>query len=195
MAISNYSELIAMVGDVTLRPDAPIANFISLVESELFPTLKHIDGLKTITVDIVDNKVAIPADFIEIRNAQIDDLYTRPLGISSPIKLRPNEVGYVNSGTHFEIVTDKQKPKKFTLQYWARPLGVSPDNPTNWVLTKFPNVYVSAVSARVFRWARDLEGEQLEMQALGQALGVVAADNARQFTMIPVNIQMEDSNW
>jgi len=176
MTIATRDELIATVQDYSLRSDAPVASFITVFESEIRPIVEHSFFSETIVdIPIVDGKVALPADFKRVRSVQVDNYKTHQLGIRDNL-VYDDEVGYrqVGRAYHFVGRTDIESVQ---LVYTAKIAPLTEDNPTNWLLEEFPNVYLQGVLARLYQWANDDVAAANAKQNLAEALAVVAEDD------------------
>lgn len=193
--IDTVQELITAAKELTLIDNAPYERFIDILESELFPIIRHYRSEKTVTIPIVDGVIDLPDDLIEIRNVQIDTYKTVPRGTSAPIVVDYDEIGYVKSGTKLLVVPQNSLVDNATVMYWSRPEKLDAVNrPTNWLLTYFPSVYLFALCAKVQRHARDPEAEAAEKQSLGEALAVLAEDD-RRFKSVGTNMSFGRSEW
>lgn len=178
MAISNYSDLQETVADYIFRSDAPVKSFIARAEGDVQPFLKHYLMETEVTLSSVDNVVALPADFLEARRVLIDGVLAKPISAYGA-QLREGEIGYFQSGSGYSIAPAQEAPRTVTLTYYKRLPALSDAQPTNWLITKFPNVYLAATLVRAYRWLKNPEEEAGEQQSLQEALGEVAKDHAR----------------
>lgn len=181
MALTNYDELQSTVAAYAFRegdPSLPVTSLIALAESDLQPVLKHYMMEKTVTLPVVDSTVTFPADFIEPRVVAIDGVVAKPV---SPYNARlyPNEVGYFMRGNAIVVVREKPNPAQAQITYFGRFKPLAGDNQVNWLLAKFPTVYLHATMIRIYRWLGNADAEKQEKQSLGEALGTVSADHNR----------------
>ncbi|MDT4865439.1 hypothetical protein FQZ97_1002400 [compost metagenome] len=146
-----------------------------------------------VTLESVGNVVSLPADFLEARRVLIDGTLAKPISVYGS-QLRAGEVGYFQSGNGYSIAPPQIEPRTVTLTYYKRLPALSDAAPTNWLITKFPNVYLAATLVRAYRWLKNPEEEAGEKQSLQEALAEVAADHARA-----VNsgnpIELENRAW
>lgn len=192
MSISNYDELKQAVQDYTLRDEIPFDTFLRLAEAKINPMIKHYLQEKTETLDIIDNTATLPADYLEGRFVSVDDKPTFQTGIDTNT-FTQSEVLYKQIGNTFEFRGEYEVPKA-KLVYTASIPKLTTAEPTNWLLQRFPNVYLHAVLAAAFRWLRDGEAEAQEAASLMEAASIVAADNLRGVR--PANpLRSEASAW
>lgn len=192
MSISNYDELLSAVRDYTLRDDIPFDTFLRLAEAKINPMIKHYMQEKTTTLDIIENTATLPADYQEGRFVSVDDKPTFQTGIDTNT-FTQSEVLYKQIGNTFEFLGEYEVPKA-KLVYRAAIPKLTTTEPTNWLLTRFPNVYLHAVLAAAFRWMRDGEAEAQETASLMEYASIIAADNLSGVR--PANpLRSEASAW
>ncbi|UXS04527.1 phage adaptor protein [Agrobacterium tumefaciens] len=175
MDIETRDELISAVKDYSLRSDAPVDLFIKLFETDLKTLVTHYLSETVVDLTISSGKVTLPADFLKARDVKVDGCATRQLGIRDTL-VYADEVGYRQVGKQYVFV-GRADIKKAQIVYTAKVPALTETNPTNWLLTNFPNVYLHGVLAKLYRWAKDDVAEGLEKQSLGEALAVVAEDD------------------
>ncbi|MEW9616022.1 hypothetical protein AB3G45_19595 [Shinella sp. S4-D37] len=192
MTLSTYVDLQNTVQEYAIRP-IPVASLIERAEADLQPVLKHYLMEKTIETNTALGTVPFPVDLVEFRTICVDGVVAKPISPYNAV-LYPGEVGYYFSGSNVVLALQKQGPVDVVLDYYGRFEPLSDENPTNWLLTKFPSVYLHATLARAYRYLRDPEAEAGEKASLGDALGTVAADHAR-VTRSGNAIIMEGRPW
>lgn len=191
MAIANYSDLVTSIGTWTHRSDlaAVIPDFIRLAESRLQNDLnvRQLDITSTLTTTGGTNTVALPADFNQARSVvvQSSGVY-QILDYVQPDILRQRWGNYTAStpktysitGTNMLLGPAPDAAYPITLEYNPLITGLSVSNPTNSVLTAFPEIYLHACLGYAAQYLRDAE-----MMA--------AAEQAYQDDMNRINVQ----NW
>ena len=178
MAISTYDDLINSIHDYTLRSDSPASLFISMAESDLTTLVKHYLNETIENVPLVSDSITFPNDFLELRSVKAGDFPTRQLGISDTT-IYPGEICYRRVGNKLFFVGDLSQVSTIELVYWARIPALSESNQSNWLLEKFPSVYLHAALAKAYRWAKDDVAEAAEKQSLIDVLSLVAEDDKR----------------
>lgn len=151
MALSNYTELKAAVAQWMRRADltAEIPDYITLAEKKIVKLLK-IRGQETettLTPLSGDSTVALPADFgspIALWNTQ--DQPRSPMNQVLPEALEydddlgiPEYWAVDGANIRFECRVDGAIP--FALRY-VKTFELSIANPTNFILTEWPDVYL-----------------------------------------------------
>ena len=178
MALSNYDELQQAITDFSpeIAPSDPITTFIALAENDVFPRLKHYKGETTVTLTTSSNAVAVPDNSNDIRSIRVDGITPKLVSVYGA-ELYAGEIGYFQSGDNLVFVPASTKSRKVELTYFARPVALSDTVTKNWLLTKFPAVYLHATLARAYRWRQNPQAEAQEKQSLEEALATVVLDH------------------
>ncbi|MBW6421609.1 hypothetical protein KX729_09170 [Rhizobium sp. XQZ8] len=180
MALANYNDLQSTIADYALGITSadPISTFIALGEGDVFTRVKHYLAETTITTSSTANAITLPADFSEARSITVDGIKAKPVSIYGA-KLYAGEIGYLQSGNTYVFVPTQETPRVVELTYYAKPLALSESNPSNWLLTTFPAVYLHASLVRAYRWRRDADSEAAEKASLEEALALLDADHRK----------------
>jgi hypothetical protein len=155
--IGTYSELVTAVGDWLDRDDlatrAP--TFIQLAESRLNRLLSDPEMDVIATTTATGSSTALPADYGEMVSVSTGNgalLATGPVEFAT---YRTDLTGdprhyLISDGSIFFAPANTTTP--ITLTYRRRIPGLTADNPTNWLLTLAPDVYLygSLVQAEAF---------------------------------------------
>ncbi|MFC7066096.1 phage adaptor protein [Brucella rhizosphaerae] len=179
MAISNYDELRVAISEYARRegdPTFPVDNFISLAEADFRPFIKHYMNEKAVKIDNVTDFIEFPVDMVAPRAVRIGSITPTLVSPYSP-SIYPNQIGYFQEGNGYRLVREDYQPVTVTLIYHGSVPALSPTNPTNWLIARFPQVYLSGALIYAHRWLDDVESEQLEKQSLAEAMGRIDEDN------------------
>lgn len=170
MALANYSQLYAAIGDWSHREDVGsyIDDFITLAEKEFYFNLdtplrvREMEALDTSACSTANRFLALPTDFLESRRLDLT-----VSGLRKPIKyVTPNMLdiqtgtGYptfftITDQIEFDILPDQ--PYVTNLQYYKTLTALDSTNTTNAILTKYPNIYLYGALWALFKWARNDE--------------------------------------
>ena len=151
MAYTSYSDLQTSVANYLGRSDltAVIPDFIRFAETRLARELRTRKMLKSATSSMTagDAKVALPTDFLEIR-----DLYTqgnprKPVTYMSPSAFtrnaRADESGlpvfYTTLSAEFEFAPIPDTAYVLEILYYAQPTVLSSTNSSNVFLANYPD--------------------------------------------------------
>lgn len=180
MALTNLDDLLAAMEDV-LKGELDgedMLRHVALAEADVFPLLKHYRMEKRVALDTVDGAITFPADMQEAITILVDGKVAMLVPSNGPVYLRGGEIGYYQIGDQYVFVPEQQAPRRVVLTYYARPIPLSADAPTNWLMTLFPAVYLHAATARGYRYRGD-PAEAVEKASLQEALMAVATDHKR----------------
>lgn len=187
MSLSNYADLVSATAAWLNRGtdlDARIPDFIKLAENEFNRKLRTIEMETTATATLTGDAVAVPTDFLGLRSIKIDNTVLEYL---TPSEIADDE----NTGTPTRYtVTDGQfifrpAPSSGTVEisYYAAIPALTVSNTTNWLMTRWPDLYLFATCAqaefyvwndpRVPLWKARTEEiiEQINQQALSERHG------------------------
>jgi len=164
MAITNYSELQTAVANWLARSSlstSQVSEFIALAES-LFkrqplprtsPNLGGVRGNKTRasgTLTSGTNSLTLPADFQEMDSFTLTAAPETVLVFVSPEQLRQYSRASTGKPKYFSIAdvvefdVTPDSAYAYEMTYYPGIPALSVSNTTNWLLTKFPDVYLSA---------------------------------------------------
>lgn len=186
MAIADYSELILAIGEYVNRTDlvdvAP--RFIALAETKLNRRLRFRDQeiVLSATPD-VNGVVPLPSDFLEVRAVMTTGSPPRILhavgpDIAAGIHTAGLPIGFIIAGENLFLEPASQTPVFITYYRSIPPLTEAA--PTNWLLSKHPDIYIYASAFEAFTYLRDADGAALAAGLLNDS--VRAADRANQMS-------------
>ena len=151
MGYTNYTALQASVASYLGRNDlsAVIPDFISFAETRLSRDLRTRLMLKTATAPTVaaDARVALPTDFLEIRDLFVQGNPRMPVTYLSPSAFtrdaRADESGlpvfYTVLASEFQFAPIPDTVYTLEILYYARPTVLSGSNPSNVFLANYPD--------------------------------------------------------
>ena len=156
MSITNYTELQTAVASWLNRSDltANITDFVTLAEAQLSTDLKtrSMETKTTLATVVGVNSVALPTDMLEMRRLQVVGTYNQPLSYRTPdeqsIDFADNSSGqpivFTVIGANIELAPIPDAVYSLELTYVQRIPALSVSNPTNWLITNWPNAYLYA---------------------------------------------------
>jgi hypothetical protein len=151
MAYTNYTDLQASVAAYLGRSDltAVIPDFIRFAEIRLARDLRTRSMLKSATAPTVaaDARVALPTDFLEIRDLFVQGNPRMPVTYLSPSAFtrdaRADESGlpvfYTVLASEFQFAPIPDTVYTLEILYYARPTVLSGSNPSNVFLANYPD--------------------------------------------------------
>ena len=185
MALATYADLENSIANWLHRADlnSVIPDFIALAESRMNSDLdiRQTDKVATITTIAGDNTVALPTDFKEMRSISLSSggtivvLDKMPLGLmkqrwGDSISAMPRS--YVIHGNNIIVAPTPSGDFDLLLDYFANITPLSALNPTNEVLSNYPDMYLHAALIYAGQYVRDND-------LVGQMESLYAADMAR----------------
>jgi hypothetical protein len=190
----NYTEFTNAVTSFTVRDDLPITTLIQLAEASLRPIVRHYLAEKTVTLNLVDDIAELPSDFLEMRALTGASGFTyKPISPASA-EIQFGQIGYYRIGDSLSFVpaADGQTEAQVTLAYHSSFAPLT-DLQTNFLFSRFENIYLRAVLREAYRWLQDAQGVAIQDAALKEELSFLAEDN-RRGTMTST-ILWRDSAW
>lgn len=201
--IVDYASLQAAVADYLGRSDltTQIQTFINQGEASIYRDLRVADMLETISGNLTSNTFAVPADYL-----QMQGLY-----ISTSDGLQPLERAdywwmqehyptqsaqtapyyYSRQGQQFLFAPYPDQAYAISGQYYGRLPSLSVANPTNWLVTRNPDLIMAAAMREAATYLADDQAVQYwtqRYQAIVQA--VQAADRRERFSGSPLAIRV-----
>ena len=154
MALTNYTELQTSIAEFLNRDDlaAKIPDFIVLAEAQMNAELRHWRMEKRATASLDSQYTAVPDDFIQpvrfsITGAQISSLSQTDSKTITDLRTannnpsgRPTEYSILDGS--IEVYPTPDATYTLELLYYEKLDALNSGNPTNWVLTTYPNAYL-----------------------------------------------------
>lgn len=153
MALSNYGELKSAIenwqygaGTIT----ANVADIVTLSQGYLNRRLRTRNMITQVSLSPTSGLFTLPSDYLQIRAVVEEDTYRRPLRYVAPEKAdelyptRPSGEGlyYTIIGSSIRVYPTISNDIELT--YYAALGAFADDSATDWLLTKMPNLYLSA---------------------------------------------------
>jgi len=173
MALSTFSELKTAVADFLNRSDltSVIPTFISLAEADFNRRIRHRKMLERSTATLDSHFTALPTDFLEAYNVQLNTSPLRPLEYITPEyadELRHGRFQAAGQPYYFTIIGDTLEAipvpdTSYTIEltYYKAIAALSDAAPSNWLLSSHPDLYLYASLAASAPYLK--EDERLPM--------------------------------
>lgn len=156
----NYTNLQSTLIDYMHRSDltAKVPTFISLAEAYLFREL-NVDSLETsITGTTSGSLITLPADVSTVNRITVD--YA---GRAMPLDYNSQPHNYVRSGVPLSYWDESGGLRldsggtgyAYTLYYTPSIQALSDANPTNWLLSNAPDLYLSTSQLEAAKFVQD----------------------------------------
>lgn len=164
MSFTNYSALQTTIANYLGRTDltAQIPTFIQLAETRLAREIRTRLMLKSATANMTggDSRVAVPTDFMELRDLHIQGNPRIPVSYLSPSAFtrnaRADESGkpvfYTVLQTEFDFAPIPDTNYALEILYYAKPTQLSNSNTSNVFLANYPDalLYASLMEAEPY---------------------------------------------
>ena len=158
MAITNYTDLQSTIADYLARTDltSQIPLFIQLAENRLRRDLRIRPMLKVVTTPTTasDPTVALPSDFLEMRDLHIESspiqtlVYQNPSNFYRNTKASTADSGapkfYTVMGSEFQFAPIPDTAYTLKMVYYAAPTYLSSSNSSNVFLANCPDLLLYA---------------------------------------------------
>ena len=156
MALSNYSDLKTTVANYLARSDltSVIPDFIQLAEQRMRRDLRIRQMLKVVTTTTTagDSTVALPSDFLQLRDIHLDGNPVYPLQYQAPNAFyrntRSSEAGvprqYTILASEFQFAPIPDTAYTIQMLYYAKPDFLSDSNTSNAFLANCPDALLYA---------------------------------------------------
>jgi len=169
--IQDYASLKSNVVDYQDRSSDTAFNsafdtFVGLAEDEWSPTLmSRLMEASTSLTTASDGSVALPSDFYRYRSltGQVNG-YNQNIPMIGPaaepglypVSSTGDGVTYarINNATLYVI---PEQVQTVTLDYWAKPTGLTSTATTNWIVLNHPTLYFYAVIAQSCLWLKNFD--------------------------------------
>lgn len=184
MTISTYSELVTALGDYTDRDDlaSRAGTFIQLAEARLNRLLDDPEMEVRTTTTASGDYTALPADYGAMVSISVGE---GPLKAASPVQLAgfrsvagtPRYYS-ISDGAIAFAPTNATAP--ITLVYRRRIPALTALNPTNWLLTLAPDVYLYGTLVQAYALDHDEERVALYKSALDEAIPELRQDGEKR---------------
>lgn len=144
---------------------------VSMAESRLNRTLRMRDQMTTATVDLTSGTATLPADFAEgigLFHAQGYEY------VMQPSQQKRGKYYHVSGGN----LVSEDISGELEFQYYATlPTLADSLTATNWLLTKYPDVYLYAVAFEAAKYVRDAELAAQTREMMSDAIAMAKGDD------------------
>lgn len=154
MAIATFTELKSAIGDWLNRDDltAVVPSFIALAEARINRELRHYDMETRSTASLTGRYLALPTDWLQTIRVHLTaqgqpDLelvsqndMAQMRGNSNDTSGRPRYFA-VTAG-ELEVFPTPDETYEIEIVYFAKVEALSDSNASNWLLSRYPDVYL-----------------------------------------------------
>lgn len=154
MAISTRGELISSVSDWLHRSDLSnvIEDYITLCEARLNRNLRVQEMIQRSSTPTIpqDPYLELPDDYLQLQNIEVDASPNFPLKYVTPTVMdrkyrtdaQKQPTAYTLIGNQIQLGLVPDAVYTIEIAYYAKIPALTDANTTNWLLTKYPDIYL-----------------------------------------------------
>lgn len=183
----NFEQLKAVIAEFANRQDLEtmIPTFIRLTEARLRRDLRDVTRMTDRAEAMVHGEYfPLPCDWVETVKVIADD---RVLRLADSFNIERVELHggpkyYRHVGDQMQLLPPAgEEPIRFVMEYIAFPEGLSDENPSNWVLDTYPDIYIYGAMLQIAPFLHDDARVPLWTQAYGEAISAanIASEKAK----------------
>jgi hypothetical protein len=172
----NFEQLKAVIAEFANRQDLEtmIPTFIRLTESRLRRDLRDVTRMTDRAEAMVHGEYfPLPCDWCETVKVIADGSVLRLADSFNieRVELSGGPKYYRHVGDQMQLLPPAgEEPIRFVMEYLAFPDGLSDENPTNWVLDTYPDIYIYGAMLQIAPFLHDDARVPLWSQAYGEAI-------------------------
>jgi hypothetical protein len=203
MAFTNYSALKTTVANYLGRTDltTQIPDFITLAETRLARELRTRQMLKSATSPMTsgDAKVALPTDFLEVRDLYIQGNPRMPVTYLSPSAFtrdaRADESGlpvyYTVLASEFLFAPIPDGTRTLEILYYAKPTVLSDSNASNVFLANYPDALLYGALLEAEPYLINDARVQLWVSLYDRAINSISeSDEGSEYSGVPLQMKV-----
>lgn len=164
----DYANLKTQISDWTHRTDlaAYLDTFIDLTEAEINNKLRMSEMEDRATTTATSEYIPLPGGFLEMRNIQLNTSPVRTLEYRTPYEMDRLNQAQSGNPTRYTIIGDEIQlypvpaSAEVEITYYKSITPIDGTTTTNFVLNRFPMVYLHGCLKHAYLYARDAEGAQ-----------------------------------
>jgi hypothetical protein len=203
MAFTNYSALKTTIANYLGRTDltSQIPDFITLAETRLARELRTRQMLKSATSPMTsgDAKVALPTDFLEVRDLYIQGNPRMPVTYLAPSAFtrdaRADESGlpvyYTVLASEFLFAPIPDGSRTLEILYYAKPVVLSDSNASNVFLANYPDALLYGALLEAEPYLINDARVQLWVSLYDRAINSISeADEGSEYSGVPLQMKV-----
>ena len=203
MAFTNYSALKTTIANYLGRSDltTQIPDFITLAETRLARELRTRQMLKSATSPMTsgDAKIALPTDFLEVRDLYIQGNPRMPVTYLAPSAFtrdaRADESGlpvyYTVLASEFLFAPIPDGSRTLEILYYAKPAVLSDSNASNVFLANYPDALLYGALAEAEPYLINDARVQLWISLYDRAINSISeSDEGSEYSGVPLQMKV-----
>jgi hypothetical protein len=201
MALATYNDLKTSVANYLGRTDltAQITDFITLAEIRLSRELRLREMVTTVTLNTTGgvSSIALPSDFLEVRDIYVVGSPRSPISYMSPSMLsreaRADDSGkpvfYTVYNKTAELAPIPDSSYQIRLMYYAKPSALSVSNQTNAFMSVCPDALLYASLAEAEPYLMNDARIQVWASLYDRSLAAIAdSDESSEYAGVPLQM-------
>jgi hypothetical protein len=183
--IADFADLFISVSEYLGRADFAhlFPRFVSMAELQIEREVRLADQQKSVTLTLVNNRATLPADFYSVRTVRTGDLPSVNLNqVSKHVQQQPSQataMGYCFDNN--EIVVQGILASTIVMDYFSTLPRLTAAAPSNWLLLRAPDAYLSGTLYHVMVWANDDRAGGVQSDFMVAIKSLKNNDKARRF--------------
>jgi hypothetical protein len=159
MPIADLADLVQTTSDYMKRGDlgAVIDRFIGFAENDIERVIEFNEQQSSVTLALTNGRAALPSNLWMVRSVSTTSPPTRHLNrVSKHFEQSPDDwvpQGYTMDAG--EIVVMPKSTEQVRFDYWAKLPRLTAAAPTNWLLTRAPDLMLAGTLYHAMEWAGD----------------------------------------
>jgi hypothetical protein len=183
--IADFADLFVSVSEYLGRADFAhlFPRFVSMAELQMEREVRLADQQKSQILTLVNGRVTLPTDFYSVRTVRTGGSPSYHLNqISKHAQQQPSQatdMGYCFDNN--EIVTQGILASTIVLDYFSTLPRLTAASPSNWLLLRAPDAYLSGTLYHVMMWANDDRAGGAQSDFMAAIKSLKNDDKARRF--------------
>ena len=176
-AFADFLDLRTAVIENVGRPDIAdvFPRLLALAEARLAREVRVREQMATVTLNLVDGRALLPTDWLEVIGVfSATGMEYRQLATQANTQ-HTGTCFYSIEGGYLVGPTDSGEIR---MDYYAKlpPLGTSVTT-TNYLLQRYPDVYLYTTAFEAAKYVRDMEAAQINRDLMNEAIADMKADD------------------
>lgn len=197
--ITSYSTLLTALEAWNNRADLAslYPEFIGLAEAHFNREIVHPQGEVNVSQDVSTEEVALPSDFVAMKELYLD---TSPVATLIPMSISAlrdtyspldagQPVAYALSACHIVLGPAPDTTYTLDMTYVGSLSGLSASNETNWLITAHPDLYLRAVKYYSLEYLKDEAADRELAIVDGIIRSINRAGNRRRLPAGPLTVR------
>lgn len=168
MSLDTYANLKTEIAAWTHRDDLTnyLDTFIDLTETELNNKLRMSEMENSTSITITSGDFTLPTGFLEMREVHLSGSPDKTMEYLTPFQFTLKDNNESGSPKYYTIEGDAGKTyprdsSTLEMVFYKSITALDSTNTSNFVLTRFPMIYLHGCLKHAYVYARDMEAAQI----------------------------------